>query len=95
MRLALVPGYNDDAANLDAVAALMRRLGLRRLELNPYHPLGAEKYEALGREHPCTADPRIADGAYLARHVARFRAAGLDAEPACAAIRACSLCRGR
>jgi len=79
-RLALVPGCNDDDENLDAIAALMKRLGLSRIDLNAYHPLGREKYEALGRDYPCDADPRVADDDYLARHLERFRRDGFEAE---------------
>lgn len=50
LRVPLVPGYNDDVANIEAVAELacsLRRT--RRVHLLPYHRLGAEKYTRIGR----------------------------------------------
>ncbi len=52
-RMPLVPGLNDDAANLQATAQFLRdNLGERAsLELMPYHRLAAGKYEALGYQY--------------------------------------------
>jgi pyruvate formate lyase activating enzyme len=50
LRCPLIPGVNDDAAHLRAVAALSTELlGLRGVEILPYHENGAGKYERLGR----------------------------------------------
>jgi glycyl-radical enzyme activating protein len=50
LRCPLIPGVNDDAAHLRAVAALSTELpGLRGVEILPYHESGAGKYERLGR----------------------------------------------
>ncbi|MCX6552512.1 MAG: glycyl-radical enzyme activating protein, partial [Acidobacteria bacterium] len=78
VRFAVIPGYTDDEANLDGVARLMRTSGLDRLELGSYHPLGAEKYEALGRSYTCDADPAGVDRQRLAALVDRFTAEGLQ-----------------
>jgi pyruvate formate lyase activating enzyme len=51
VRVPLVPGFTDDVGNLEATAALLLGLGLRRVELMPYHPLGMDKYAALGRTY--------------------------------------------
>jgi len=77
VRFAVIPGYTDDEANLDGLAALMMRHGLERLDLEPYHPLGAEKYEAIGRPWRCEADATALDGARLAALAARFTAQGV------------------
>lgn len=53
LRYVLVPGYNDDEE-------IVRRFGelfggyatVERVELLPYHTLGAYKYRKLGRENP-------------------------------------------
>jgi len=79
VRLPIIPGCTDDQTNLDAVAALMRDLGLMRLELEPYHPFGSGKYEALGRPWRCTADPHAIDGNRMAALVSHFSSAGLTA----------------
>lgn len=49
LRVPLVPGFNDDAAELDAMADLAAVLpAVRRVSLLPYHRLGAEKRGRLG-----------------------------------------------
>jgi glycyl-radical enzyme activating protein len=53
LRCPLIPGVNDDAAHLRAIAALGAELtGLQGVEILPYHGSGAGKYERLGREQP-------------------------------------------
>jgi pyruvate formate lyase activating enzyme len=48
VRVPVVPGANDDRASLTALADFVaRHPGLRSVELLPYHPLGAHKYDAL------------------------------------------------
>ena len=53
VRQVIVPGWNDDAA---AMAALAERVapvaGLRRVELLPYHRLAMDKWERLGLPYP-------------------------------------------
>lgn len=44
LRCPLVPGINDEAPNLAAIAELAEALpGIREITLIPYHPLGTEK----------------------------------------------------
>jgi pyruvate formate lyase activating enzyme len=52
IRMPLIPGLNDDAEDLQAMAGLLRSLdrGLR-LEIMPYHRLGEPKYKRLGRTY--------------------------------------------
>lgn len=60
IRLPLIPGITDTDENVDAVLALMAECGLRQLELLPYNPSAAAKYEWLGRPYPlgeATAEP--------------------------------------
>ena len=52
VRVPLVPGVNDHAENLAALADFVWRLGLRRIDLLPYHKIGMDKYGRLEREHP-------------------------------------------
>jgi pyruvate formate lyase activating enzyme len=49
-RMPLLPGINDDPANLEALAGFLRGLGVNALRLVPYHRLYLEKYRALGLE---------------------------------------------
>jgi len=57
VRVPVVPGFTDDRANVEAIAALTRELGIDRVELCPYHPLGRGKYAELGRPEPPNPPP--------------------------------------
>jgi pyruvate formate lyase activating enzyme len=48
VRVPLIPGYNDSEVNLRALAKLMNELGLKRVDILPYHNYGLSKYERLG-----------------------------------------------
>jgi pyruvate formate lyase activating enzyme len=50
-RLPLVPGVNDDDANLDAIGGLVAAAGVTAIDLLPYHTAGIAKYERLGRPY--------------------------------------------
>ena len=52
VRVPLIPGVNDHPENLAALADFVWRLGLRRIDLLPYHKIGMDKYGRLEREHP-------------------------------------------
>lgn len=50
LRCPLVPGVNDDAPHLEAIAALAERLpAIGEVTLEPYHPVGLEKYRKFGK----------------------------------------------
>ena len=64
LRMPLVPGYNDDRANLEAVGTFAADLRhARRLHVLPYHRLGAEKYARLGRADPMGDVPSLTSDA--------------------------------
>lgn len=48
VRVPVIPGLNDDPANLDAMCAFLFPLGLHRIDLLPYHRIGSGKYDRLG-----------------------------------------------
>jgi pyruvate formate lyase activating enzyme len=51
IRVPVIPGINDDAANLEATARLAASIpSVRRVCLLPYHRTGLGKFERLGRE---------------------------------------------
>lgn len=53
LRCPLVPGLNDRDADLDAIADWAERLdGVESVTLEPYHPIGLDKYARLGRTPP-------------------------------------------
>ncbi len=60
-RVPILPGVNDDDENLDALSKYLFPLGIRDIDLLPYHELGNDKYRRLnlscGMEgiHPPTA----------------------------------------
>lgn len=50
LRMALIPGYNDQSENLLTVARLaVKTQHVKTVELMPYHKLGEGKYNSLGR----------------------------------------------
>ena len=58
MRCPIIPGYNDRAEHLHALGALAESIdGVIRVELEPYHPLGSGKAEAIGRDYPLADIP--------------------------------------
>ncbi len=67
IRVPVIPGVNDDAANLEATARFVARIpGVRRLDLLPYHSTGAAKFRRLGRAYaleqvPAPTPARMAD----------------------------------
>lgn len=65
VRYPLIPGVNDDDGELRAMAEFLRPLGLRRLDLLPYHRMGIDKYRRLGIRCPLevfpSPDPARAD----------------------------------
>ena len=53
IRIPVIPGFNDRAAEMKKIAAFIRRRGTaEKIELLPYHALGEHKYAALGRPVP-------------------------------------------
>lgn len=80
IRVPVVPGFNDDTAQMRAIAALLTGLEGRRplrVHLLPYHSMGADKYSRLGKQYalPDCAGPSPEKMAELA---AVFSGAGFD-----------------
>jgi glycyl-radical enzyme activating protein len=48
VRVPIVPGYNDTTENLHATAGFVAGLGLKEVNLLPFHRLATSKYEQLG-----------------------------------------------
>jgi pyruvate formate lyase activating enzyme len=51
IRVPLVPGFTDDLENLSGIAGVIREVGLARVEVLPFHDLGRDKYDGLGRAY--------------------------------------------
>jgi len=75
VRYVLVPGLTDDPREVERVAEFTRGLGnVERVDVLPFHKLGAPKYERLGIPFPLAATPLPAEE--VVRQVrARFDAA--------------------
>jgi pyruvate formate lyase activating enzyme len=80
VRVPVIPGVNDDSESFDSLAALISSLDGRRpdrLDLLPYHEIGADKYLRLGRAHDLQAANRPTEKSI--RNVADFfRRLGLE-----------------
>jgi pyruvate formate lyase activating enzyme len=48
VRIPIIPGINDGEAEVSAFRDFLAPLGIRRIDLLPYHRTGAEKYRRLG-----------------------------------------------
>ena len=52
LRCPIIPGYNDRAEHFAAIAALAESLkNVQEINIEPYHPLGQSKSEAIGKEY--------------------------------------------
>lgn len=74
VRMPLVPGMNDDDANLAALAALLGEYDRNEVDVMPCHAFGRSKHAALGLPEP--AMPQYAPE-QLARILDRFAKHGL------------------
>jgi len=79
IRYVLVPGWTDQPQHVDALARFVAGLSsVERVEVLPFHKLGAAKYEALGLPFPLRDTPSPAQ-ASVERIRERFRAQGVTA----------------
>ncbi len=51
VRFPLVPGITDTWENLNDILGIMKKNGLSRINLEPYHSLGADKYQEHGLDY--------------------------------------------
>ena len=78
VRFVLVPGWTDDPANVDGLAAFVAELEVvEAVEVLGFHRLGEHKWERLGLRFPC-ADVPPPSPAELARARAPFAERGLE-----------------
>jgi pyruvate formate lyase activating enzyme len=63
IRVPLIPGFNDSAESIRAIAEFVQSLDgpVKAVDLLPYHTLGQAKYKALGREYPWIGHNRLTD----------------------------------
>ncbi|QAY74372.1 pyruvate formate lyase-activating protein [Agromyces protaetiae] len=78
VRFVLVPGVTDAFDNVEAVADIVARWStVERVEVLPFHQMGASKWEQLGREYTLE-DVRAPDDALVERVRGQFRARGFE-----------------
>ncbi|MGW3989179.1 pyruvate formate-lyase-activating protein [Streptomyces sp. NPDC004830] len=79
IRYVLVPGWTDDTDAVDELARFLSGLHcVERVDILPFHKLGAPKYDALGVPFPLRDVP-VPDAALVDRVRGRFRRLGLVA----------------
>lgn len=79
-RIPLIPGVNDSLDNLGKTARFCKQLpSLRRLDLLPYHSLGANKFEQLGSCYSLS-DVRASEKTYVEGLAESIRGLGLGIE---------------
>ena len=80
LRIPIIPGLNDSAEELDALARFAASMcGVRQINLLPYHRTGVHKFQRLGRPYEL-ADVRPPSPEYMAAVSQRFAALGLRAK---------------
>ena len=69
VRVPLIPGFNDSAADVQDIALFARSLpGVETLHLLPYHSYGENKYGLLGRTYPMTATTTLSESSLQMLH---------------------------
>lgn len=80
IRVPVIPGFNHTPEDIKAIAEFAKNLpGVTELHLLPYHRLGMDKYEGLGREYTLSNIKPI-DNSYLEQLLKTAEAAGLTCQ---------------
>lgn len=77
LRLPCIPGFNLCDEHFESVFTLAERLGIKRLDLLPYHTLGVAKYDKLGMRYQYDGS-RSLDPAVLKPYIEKGQDRGLD-----------------
>lgn len=48
VRMPVIPGVNDDFANLEATVNFLKSIGIKQFSLLPFHQYGSNKYDSIG-----------------------------------------------
>jgi pyruvate formate lyase activating enzyme len=79
VRFVLVPGWTDDMAEVERIAAFAAELGnVERVDVLPFHQLGRFKWEKLGMDYQMR-DAQPPSRETVNEALSRFRAVGLNA----------------
>jgi pyruvate formate lyase activating enzyme len=77
VRVPVIPGVNDDDEEVERLAGLLSDRGIRRVDLLPYHRIGADKYRRFGLSYRM-AELEPPSPACMARIAEKLARAGLD-----------------
>jgi pyruvate formate lyase activating enzyme len=78
-RLPVVPGANDESVNIRKTGEFLSSVGVSRITVLPYHDMGREKYERLGRNYTMEGLPEPS-GQVIERVTGVLRSFGLRVE---------------
>jgi len=79
VRFVLVPGWTDDMAEVERIAAFAAELGnVERVDVLPFHQMGRFKWEKLKMDYQLN-DTKAPSREITEEAIARFRASGLNA----------------
>lgn len=59
LRSPIIPGFNDSIENAEATAAFMHEIGMKEINLLPFHRMGSSKYNQLGACYPYEDCPSL------------------------------------
>ncbi len=62
VRIPVIPGFNDSAADFDGFAAALRAVGAQEVQLLPFHQLGESKYQRLHLPYAYDGLKQLRDG---------------------------------
>ncbi|KJS00742.1 MAG: hydroxybenzylsuccinate synthase activating enzyme HbsD [Peptococcaceae bacterium BRH_c4a] len=54
VRIPVIPGINDSAENMEKAAEFICALGLKAVDILPFHPWAGQSYRLLGLDYPFT-----------------------------------------
>ena len=61
-RMPIIPGYTDSHENVLANIERIEKLGIKRVDVLPFHQLGEAKYESAGLQYSMASVPQLSDG---------------------------------
>jgi pyruvate formate lyase activating enzyme len=61
IRIPVIPGFNDSPEDIRAFTALLKRMGVRDVQLLPFHQLGDSKYKKLGLKYEYEGSAQLHD----------------------------------
>lgn len=52
VRIPLIPGFNTGKEEITEICVSLQKIGVKEVELLPFHRLGSAKYQAMGKDYP-------------------------------------------